>query len=189
MVSEFIDISLHESIAERWHSVGWSGMTNAEHEVGCVYLLHWHLLHGGLSAVLAELDRDDLDAAVAGLTRIGAPKAASLVTRALQGMDADALEDIQTALARSEIAAIRLELPMHYAAEHLDEFRGPRSLIELWESMRARGVDEKPERLAKMERLAESDARFTDRRCPTCGQPVPKYKSKCRRCGRPFRAQ
>ena len=39
-MSDFIDISLHESLAERWHSVGWSGLTDAEREVGAVYRLH-----------------------------------------------------------------------------------------------------------------------------------------------------
>jgi len=52
--------------------------------------------------------------------------------------------------------------------------------------MRSRGVDEKPTRLAEMERRAETDGRSTDRRCATYGQPVPTYKSKCRRCGRPY---
>lgn len=185
-MSDFIDISLHESLAERWHSVGWSGLTDAEREVGAVYRLHWHLLHGGLPAALANLPRAEFEAAVAGLRRIGAPRAAALMTRAMNGVGPEAVEELEVELVKSEIAGIRLELPEHYAAAHPTEFRGPRSLVELWASMRSRGVREKPKRLVEFERLAESDARFTDRRCTTCGQPVPKHKSKCRRCGRPF---
>jgi hypothetical protein len=52
--------------------------------------------------------------------------------------------------------------------------------------MKARGVQEKPKRLVEFERHAESDGPVTDRRCATCGQPVPKHKSRCRRCGRPY---
>jgi hypothetical protein len=187
-VSDFIDISVHESIAERWQSVGWAALTDAEREIGCVYRLHWHLQHGGLPAVLVNLERDHLNAAVAGLRRLGASNAASLVAKAIGDPDPAAHDAIEADLARSEIAAIRLELPEAYAASHPDEFPGPRSLEELWQSMRARGVDEKPKRLLEFERVAESDARATDRRCAVCGQPVPKHKSKCRRCGRPYAA-
>ncbi len=182
---EFIDISLQESIAERWHSVGWANLTDAEREIWCVFMLHMHLCHGGLTAAFTELGRNGLDCAVAGLTRIGAGHAASLVARAINGASETALE-VEIELARSEIGEIRLELPERYAASHADEFPGPHSLVELWDSMQSRGVHEKPDRLIKFERFAEADARDTDRRCATCGQPVPEYKSKCRRCGRAY---
>ncbi len=183
---EFIDISLHESITERWLSVGWSALTDAEREVGCVYLLHWHLLHGGFEAVLVELDCVKLNAAVGGLLRIGASNAAGQIIRVIDGAEASDLAAIEKDLARSELAANQLKLPELYAAAHPEEFPGPRSLIDLWESMQARGVAEKPQRLEEMERRAEADARYTDRRCPTCGQPVPKHKLKCPRCDRTY---
>jgi hypothetical protein len=186
-VSDFIDITVHESIAERWNSVGWAALTDAEREVGCVYLLHRHLLHGGLPAVFANLDDLQMKAAVAGLCRLGATNAASLVSRAMGEADEEARDAIESDLAGSEIAAIQLVLPEAYAASHPDEFPGPRSLVELCRSMSARG-EGKPERLVEFERAAESDARSTNRRCGVCGQPVPKHKSKCRRCGRPYTA-
>jgi hypothetical protein len=39
-MSEFVDISLAESIAERRELVGWLNLTDAEHEMASVYLLH-----------------------------------------------------------------------------------------------------------------------------------------------------
>ena len=140
-----------------------------------------------MATALAELDRAQLDAALAGLKRIGASRAASLMARALKGADTATLEQIEADLAQSEIAAIRLEPPDRCAAGHLEEFPGPRSLVGLWDSMRSCGVEEKPSRLAEMERRTETDGRSSDRRCATCEQPVPTYKSKCRRCGRPYR--
>jgi hypothetical protein len=139
-----------------------------------------------LSAVFENLDRESLVIAFAGLERIGATTAASLMARACADDGGGSVEEIEAELARSKIAAIRLEAPEQYAVAHPKEFPGPRSLTELWESMQKRGVTEKPERLIEFERLAEDDARSTDQRCAMCGQPVPTYKKKCRRCGRPY---
>src|SRR5262245_33711010 len=115
-MAEFIDISLPESIAERLNSVGWTRLTDAQREVVCVYRLHWQLFHGGLSAVVANLSRAELDTAVAGLTRIGAPRAASLISRAINNANVEVLDSIETDLGGSEIAAIRLQVPEQYAA-------------------------------------------------------------------------
>src|SRR5579871_2152006 len=101
---EFIDISLAESLAERQTSVGWANLTDAEREMASVYLLHWQLLHGGLPAVLKNLHRGQVDAALAGLRRIGATSAASLIARGYSGVTGHDLEALDIALAGSEIA-------------------------------------------------------------------------------------
>jgi hypothetical protein len=170
-VGDFIDISVHESIAERWQSVGWTALTDAEREIGAVYLLHWHLLHGGLQAVLANLDHGQSNAAVAGLYRLGASNAGSLIARAVGDVDRVARDVVESELTRSEIGTIRLQLPEAYAASHPDEFPGPRSLVELWRSMSLRGVQEKPKRLAEFERVAESDAHSQIAVAPCAASP------------------
>jgi hypothetical protein len=110
-MTDFVDIALHESIAERVHSVGWANLTDAEREVGAVYLFHWHLLHGGLPTALEKLDARQLAASVGGLTRIGAPKAASLLARALDHPAPESLDQIERDLVHSEIAAVRSRCP------------------------------------------------------------------------------
>jgi len=202
---DFIDISIKDSIAERVASVGWTGVTDAEREIGCLYIWHWHMLHGGLWAVFTELETTLLRAAHSALDRIGARRAYELfgdaiatVPRALLGMkaldrckgfqtffDRSVMAEFDTALANSEIGDLKLPLVDDYVATHPDLFPGPRSLVELWASMCARGENIKPQRLLEMERYAELDAESTERRCSVCGQPVPTYKLRCRRCGRP----
>jgi hypothetical protein len=183
---EFIDISLQESIAERTHSVGWENLTEAERQVFCVYLLHAYLLQNGLQLALTELGGKGMSRAFEGLSRIGAKEAASLVAKIVNDFNQVDRTKLELEFARSELGVIRFDLPQEYATKHPEEFPGPRSLVELWNSMQMRGISEKPERLIKFERLAEADAHTTDRRCRTCGQPVPAYKSNCRRCGRAY---
>jgi hypothetical protein len=188
-MGEFIDITVLESIAERMHTVGWESVTDAERELFCVYLLQYHLLHEGVRAALDKLSRDELNNALGGLRRIGAEQAASLMTSVMEGVSDERLEQIDSGFAHSEIAAIGpTTFPDKYVQANPGEFLGPRTLVELWESMQRRGATEKPKRLVEMERHAATDAPFTDQRCGTCGQPVPKHKSKCRRCGRPYTA-
>lgn len=132
---------------------------------------------------------DELNTALAGLQRIGAERAAALLASAMAGISDERMNEIQRDFARCEITGIRVtSFPDKYVNANPDLFPGPRSLIELWDSMQRRGVTVKPKRLIEMERHASRDAPFTDQRCATCGQPVPKHKFKCRRCGRAFLA-
>src|SRR4051812_1617674 len=57
---------------------------------------------------------------------------------------------------------------------------------EFPESQEERALREKAEaeKQARMAGLAAKDARFTDRRCPFCGQPCPEYRRTCKHCGR-----
>ena len=78
-----------------------------------------------------------------------------------------------------------LDLMERYADANPLEFRGPRDLMEMWQSRKARGVEQPPEKLAKLQREAEIDAKHTSDRCVECGQPIPSYRKTCKRCGRP----
>lgn len=39
-------------------------------------------------------------------------------------------------------------------------------------------------RTAKLSKMAEADAKMTDKRCPHCQKPCPSYRSTCKHCGK-----
>lgn len=182
---DFIDITPYESIGERFQSVGWSGLTDAEREIGAVYMFNGTFIRMGLKELNKDFDHSRLNAAIGGFVRLGAHREASLLAQIIEG-DTQDLDAIQEQLGESKIWDLRFTFPDAYVEAHPDEFPGPRSLSEIWESMQRRGVKEKPARLAKMERHHAADALHTKRRCKVCGQAVPEHKSACRRCNRPY---
>ena len=187
-MGEFIDISVGESLSERWQSVGWAGMTPAEQELLALDWVVARVSNSGLDAAYADLQAK-WPKAIDGLKRIGAWRLSELLQEAsaspcgLDDAQQRALEDRFWKLYELEQPD---DLVAKYAATNVDAFPGPRSLNQVWQQMQSRGISQKPKCLAEMERHAEADAQVTDQRCRTCGQPVPMHKSKCRRCGRPY---
>lgn len=206
-MSTYRDITLSDSLQERWQSVDWTGLTQVERECISVDACVGETSNGSLHQFLANCDPQFHLAAIAGLRRIGAPTLSDVVARAvalfpggvppesakerweLLKPDLEA-EPSQTDRLTDEFWQIYerenvLELMERYADANPSEFLGPRDLVDMWLSRKARGVEQPPERLAKLQREAESDSKHTSDRCPECGQPMPSYRKTCKRCGRP----
>lgn len=206
-MNTYRDITLLDSLQERWQSVDWGGLTDSERECISADLCVGQTSNGSLHQFLTNCDPQFQLAAVAGLRRIGAPALADVVARAIalfpggkppesakerwealkpdleaEPSETDRLTDEFWRVYEREDALRLMEL---YADAHPSEFRGPRDLMEMWQSRKARGMEQPPEKLVKLQREAESDSKHTSDRCPECGQPMPSYRKTCKRCGRP----
>jgi DNA repair exonuclease SbcCD ATPase subunit len=75
-----------------------------------------------------------------------------------------------------------------YVEEHEEDFSGPKTLMEQWNARRARGAETRPQGVSEwdLDKEATTDAQFTDRKCPICGQSAPNHRKTCRRCGYPY---
>src|SRR4051812_4736591 len=76
-------MTLYDSLQERWQSVDWGGLTEAERECISVDLCVGQTSNGSLHQFLTNCDPQFQLAAVAGLRRIGAPTLAAVVDRAI----------------------------------------------------------------------------------------------------------
>ena len=75
-----------------------------------------------------------------------------------------------------------------YVGTHDEDFRGPRTLLDMWQSKRNRGVDTTPRVVTRKIDFAieaERDRPHSSRPCPVCDYPSPDYRKTCKRCGFP----
>jgi hypothetical protein len=206
-MNRYLDIDVFESLGERWDAVGWDALTDAERECLGAETCIGQVSNGGLHQFLTNADPPMQAAAKAGLARVGAARLAKVLGRAMKlfpGGTPPASAEKRWDLLKGEMdnpdgPLERLDaeftrvwqadedvsaLVRAYAEAHPEQFKGPRNRQELIASRAARGA-EPPERLKKLQRDAEADAKRTNDRCPTCGQPMPSYRKTCKACGRP----
>lgn len=164
-MSDFIDITLEESLVERWLSVGWDHLMPGEQELLALDWVVSRISNAGMHSAYDEL-RSEWPKAVAGLRRIGATGVSAVLAEAadkLGYLNEERLRRLEDEFwSRYESERVS-ETIGEYGRSHDNEFPGPRSLLEIWNSMQARGVAEKPRRLLEMERRAATDAPLTDR--------------------------
>lgn len=72
----------------------------------------------------------------------------------------------------------------HYDGMHMD-YVG-RELGHPWPGEEDSGPPQAyPKSRQELARIAEADAKITDRKCPHCGQPCPSYRKTCKHCRKP----
>lgn len=177
-------------------------------EVERVYLAVWELeaevMNGGLNQYFYNSAGSGAHTALRGLTTIGAHDTARAFAEAIavfpgghvpEGDDErweaiQAMDDEQLEVWDQHPSEVFDGLSLFlepYAEAHDADFLGPRTRLEWWHARRARGVETQPNPMSEEElaKAAAFDAQFTDRTCPECGQPAPRYRTFCKRCGFP----
>ena len=205
------EIEVLDACLERLAKVAWDGLTEPERNLVALRVFDSEVHNGALDQFFGNSGGEHALQAVRGLRAIGAGKAALLLAEAMGLFPGGVVPQAQAprraaldSLAPQAIAAMdrlsdqlldelaalhRDRLVDRYVQSHDDEFLGPRTALDLWHSVRARGGDTAPRRVHPVDWLkAEAEDRVHCRQpCPECRYPSPAYRSSCKRCGFPYR--
>jgi hypothetical protein len=199
------EIEVSDSVQERVERDGYESLSRAERMYDALSWFLFAAYDPGLDQYLAETPADRVGTALDALSEIGASQMFDALTAALRVLPEQeaTLEQRRAYIAalsdegyEAFLKADRMLAAAPYPQDLLvdfvrrldDEFRGPRTHVELWESRVARGVDTTPKYVTKQmdfEKEAEIDRRYSSRGCPKCKYPTPDYRPRCKRCDYP----
>jgi hypothetical protein len=203
---EFMNWQLepNESIEERIARDSYESLTDAERTYHAIWWLLFVAYGPGLLDYFNNIEPPRIAIALNGLATIHANEMRSSLQEALNALPKDYFT--HSALSRNEslpqsVVDIICEMESRftecsYPKEELarfveindDHFYGPRTKLELWNSMTKRGADTAPKFTAKVfDRVAEAekDRPHSSRTCPNCDYPSPDYRPSCKACGYP----
>lgn len=204
------EIELLDATLERLAKVAWVGLTEPERNLVALRAFEGELQNGALHQFFANSSGEHALQAVRGLRAIGAEQAALLLAEAVSLFPGGVVPLVQAprraaldslaphAIARMDRLSGQLldelddlhrdRLLERYVQSHDNQFLGPRTALDLWRSVRARGGDTRPPRVHPVDWLkAETEDRVHCRQpCPECRYPSPAYRNSCKRCGFPY---
>ena len=204
------EIEVLDACLERLASVAWDGLTEPERNLVALRMFDSEVHNGALDQFFGNGSGEHALQAVRALRAMGAGKAALLLAEAMslfpggvvpQGRaprraaldslapQAIAAMDRLSDQLLDELAALhRDRLLERYVQSHDDEFLGPRTALDLWRSVRARGGDTSRPRADPVDWLkaAAEDRAYCRQPCPECRYPSPAYRNNCKRCGFPY---
>jgi hypothetical protein len=198
------EIAIHESIAERIAADSSKALTPPERTYHALWTLLDMAYGPGLLTYFERASRRDIETVSQGFTAIGAVAHATVFQEALKALPADyfdfpAKKRNQQISPSGEEEVYKIEgklQALKYPEEELAayvqaneaSFLGPRTKLELWNSLKKRGAATAPKFTVKKfdrEREAEKDRPYSTRSCPNCDYPSPDYRPSCKACGFP----
>lgn len=201
------EVNVFDAIQERIERDGFDALTDAERYYHAIWWLEGQTSNGSFHQFFANAPGSWAFDAVAGLSAIGATKMAALVDVAINLFPARTIPDddeerhrILDAMTEAQEESMdRLSGQFTDYPEDLEkllekfvlacdaDFRGPRTLLDLWKSKHQRGADTVPSTVRKIDFAieAERDRPYSSRPCPVCDYPSPNYRNSCKRCGFP----
>jgi hypothetical protein len=199
------EIEVFDSIEERIAADGLDALTEPERFYRAIYLLEAEVSNGGLHQYLWNAPDDQPFEALAALRSIGAGEMARILdeaislfperriptTHAERKRALDAIPESREAELTNRFYGYPddvAQLLARYVQQHDAEFRGPRTLLDMWHSKRKRGVSAAPQFITRefdIESEAKRDRPYSSRSCPECGYPSPDYRVVCKKCGFP----
>lgn len=197
-----------DSIGERIEAEGFDALTDSERFYWAIWWLEAETNNGGFDQYFSNSSGELAHEALQGLKAVGAQKMADVFQKAIEIFSGSQVPKnreqrniiLDTFTSSDEVRLEQLsneftdypdDLPSlldEYVKKHEQYFLGPKTLLEQWNARRARGADTKPQGVSEwdLDKEAATDAQFTDRKCPICGQPAPNYKKICKCCGYPY---
>jgi hypothetical protein len=203
-----LEVEIIDAIQERIERDGISALTEPERYYRAIYFLEGEANNGSFHQFFWNLPGSLAHEALAALKAVGANRMAGLLDDAIALFpgrlipDDDAarqmlLDDLgeATTATMNRLSDRFIDYPDDlgrlvdsYVGTHNEEFRGPRILLEMWQSKRSRGVDTTPRVVTRQIDFAveaERDRPYSSRPCPVCDYPSPDYRKTCKRCGFP----
>ena len=194
----------NESIEERIARGSYESLTDAERTYHAIWWLFFVAYGPGLLDYFNNTEPSRINIALNGLASIQADVMKSIVQEALDTLPTDYFSHSagsrNDSLPKSTVETIyEFETRFTdcvYPKEELarfveindNHFCGPRTKLELWNSMTKRGADTAPKFTVKVfDRDAEAvkDRPHSSRSCPNCDYPSPDYRPSCKACGYP----
>ncbi len=202
------EVDVLDSIGERIARDGLASLTDPERFYRAIWVLECEANNGSFHQFYSNDSGSLAHEALAGLRAVGAHKMAALFEASLALFpdsnipdEREARNALLEAMSEPQLAAMdRLAwefvdypddlaaLLQTYVLAHDADFRGPRTLLDMWRSKRARGADTTPLYTREIDFAieAEKDRHNSSRPCPVCDYPSPDYRATCKRCGFPL---
>jgi hypothetical protein len=193
-----------ESIEERIECDSYDSLTEAERTYHAIWWLLFVAYGPGLLEYFDSIEPPKIAMALNGLETINAIEMRSSLQKALNVLPkdyfthsprsrneslpqsiVDIIYDIENRF--TECSYPREELA-RFVEINDNHFCGPRTKLELWNSMTKRGAETAPKFTVKVfDRDAEAvkDRPHSSRTCPNCDYPSPDYRPSCKACGYP----
>ena len=194
----------NESIEERIARDSYESLTEAERTYHAIWWLLFVAYGPGLLDYFNNIEKPKIGLALNGLATIHANEMRALLQEALNALPADyfahSARSRNDSLPQSVVDTIyeienrftECEYPKEELATFVEmndnHFCGPRTKLELWNSMTQRGAETAPRFTVKVfDRDAEAvkDRPHSSRACPNCDYPSPDYRPSCKACGYP----
>jgi hypothetical protein len=202
------EVDIMDSIYERIEAEGFDALTDSERYYFAIWWLEGEANNGAFDQYFGNSSGEFANEALQGLKAVGAHRMADIFEAAINLFpnsqvptdreERNKVLDNFTPDQEQQLSKLTSEFTDYpddlssllnaYVEEHQEQFLGPTTLLELWHAQRARGAETVPHRISNwdLEKEAEKDALYTDRKCPICEQPAPNYRKTCKRCGYPF---
>lgn len=193
-----------DSIEERIARDSYESLTDVERTYHAIWWLLFVAYGPGLLDYLNNNDPSKIALASNGLATIQADEMRSAIQEAMHALPTDyftlsagsrsdslpqtVIDTIYEVENRFTECAYPKEALARYVESNDIHFCGPRTKLELWNSMTQRGADTAPKFTVKVfDRDAEAvkDRPHSSRACPNCDYPSPDYRPSCKACGYP----
>lgn len=193
-----------DSIEERIARDSYELLSDAERTYHAIWWLLFVVYGPGLLDYLSGVEPSKIGTAIDGLATIHADEMKSALQSALDALPTDyfnrTARSRNDSLPQSVVDAIydienrftECPYPKEDLAKFVElndvHFCGPRTKLELWNSITQRGADTAPKFTVKVfdrDAEAEKDRPHSSRACPNCEYPSPDYRPSCKACGYP----